>query len=85
MRTRRSGLARFSDFRLLVAADMKVADAHARTNEIEERIEKRFPGASITAHAEPCRHLCTELCRSGCLLSPDQPQPIPAAALPQSA
>ncbi len=79
LRTRRSGLARFIDFHLLVAADMNVADAHTLTDEIEERIEKRFPGASITAHVEPCRHLCTELCRSGCLLPPDQQQPIPPA------
>ena len=79
LRTRRSGLARFIDFHLLVAADMNVADAHALTDEIEEQIEKRFPGASITAHIEPCRHLCTDLCRSGCLLPKDQQQPIAPA------
>ncbi|MCX7007825.1 MAG: cation diffusion facilitator family transporter [Kiritimatiellaeota bacterium] len=79
LRTRRSGLARFIDFHLLVAADMNVADAHALTDEIEEKIEKRFPGASITAHVEPCRHLCTDLCRSGCLLPAEQQTPISAA------
>ena len=76
LRTRRSGLARFIDFHLLVAADMTVADSHALAEEIEGRIEKRFPGASITVHVEPCRHLCTDLCRSGCLLPPEQQQPI---------
>jgi cation diffusion facilitator family transporter len=80
LRTRRSGLARFIDFHLLVAADMNVADAHALTDEIEARIEQRFPGASITAHVEPCRQLCTDLCRSGCLLPPEQQRPIPPAA-----
>lgn len=79
LRTRRSGLARFIDFHLLVAADMNVADAHALTDEIEERIEQRFPGASVTAHIEPCRHLCTDLCRSGCLLPPAQQTPITPA------
>ena len=64
----------------LVAADMNVADAHALTDEIEERIEQRFPGASVTAHIEPCRHLCTDLCRSGCLLPPAQQTPIAPAA-----
>jgi cation diffusion facilitator family transporter len=80
LRTRRSGLARFIDFHLLVAADMTVADSHALAEEIETRIEKRFPGASITVHVEPCRHLCTDLCRSGCLLPPEQQKPLAAPA-----
>ena len=77
LRTRRSGLARFIDFHLLVAADMTVADSHTLADEIEEQIEKRFPGASITVHIEPCRHLCTDLCRSGCLLSSAEQKPLP--------
>ena len=81
LRTRRGGLARFIDFHLLVAADMTVADSHALADEIETHIEKRFPGASVTVHVDPCRHLCTDLCRSGCLLSPEQQKPVSAPIL----
>lgn len=79
LRTRRSGLARFIDFHLLVEANMTVTDSHALAEEIEIRIEKRFPGASITVHVEPCRCICTDLCRSGCLLPAERQQPISAA------
>ncbi|TAN37215.1 MAG: cation transporter [Verrucomicrobia bacterium] len=72
LRTRRSGLARFIDFHLLVAAEMTVRESHRLADEIEAQIEKRFPGASITVHVEPCTRYCTELCRSGCLLPAEQ-------------
>jgi len=78
LRTRRSGLARFIDFHLLVAADMTLLESHRVADEIEDQIERRFPGASITVHVEPCTHHCTELCRSGCLLPPTEQIPLPA-------
>ena len=68
LRTRKAGGFRFVEFHMKVDAHMTVEDSHRITEEIADRIEKHFPGASVTIHTEPCDGNCDAKCIEGCLL-----------------
>jgi divalent metal cation (Fe/Co/Zn/Cd) transporter len=68
LRTRKAGGVRFVEFHMKVDPRMTVEDSHRITEQISARIEKRFPGASVTIHIEPCNGNCEEKCLEGCLL-----------------
>lgn len=54
IRTRRSGMTRHIDFHLVVCGHMSVHESHAVCDEIELKINERFPNASVNIHVEPC-------------------------------
>jgi cation diffusion facilitator family transporter len=54
IRTRRSGATRHIDFHLVVCGYMSVHESHSVCDEIELKINDRFPGASVNIHVEPC-------------------------------
>jgi cation diffusion facilitator family transporter len=68
LRTRKAGGFRFVEFHMKVDPHMTVEDSHRITEEIADRIEKQFPGASVTIHTEPCDGKCQKKCLEGCLL-----------------
>jgi cation diffusion facilitator family transporter len=68
LRTRKAGGIRFVEFHMKVDSWMTVENSHRITEQITERIEKRFPRASVTIHIEPCNGNCEEKCLEGCLL-----------------
>jgi cation diffusion facilitator family transporter len=68
LRTRKAGGFRFVEFHMKVDPHMTVEDSHRITEEIADRIEKQFPGASVTIHTEPCDGKCQNKCLEGCLL-----------------
>jgi cation diffusion facilitator family transporter len=68
LRTRKAGGFRFVEFHMKVDSHMTVEDSHRITEEIADRIEKQFPGASVTIHTEPCDGSCDAKCLDGCLL-----------------
>jgi cation diffusion facilitator family transporter len=68
LRTRKAGGFRFVEFHMKVDPQMTVEDSHRITEEIAERIEKQFPGTSVTIHTEPCQGDCEKKCLDGCLL-----------------
>jgi cation diffusion facilitator family transporter len=68
LRTRKAGGFRFVEFHMKVDPHMTVEDSHRITEEIANRIEKQFPGASVTIHTEPCDGKCPKKCLEGCLL-----------------
>ena len=53
VRSRRAGRTKYVDFHLEVPPDMKVADAHALCDALEEEIESELRNADITIHVEP--------------------------------
>jgi cation diffusion facilitator family transporter len=53
IRSRRAGRTKYVDFHLEVPPDMKVADAHALCDALEEEIESELRNADITIHVEP--------------------------------
>jgi cation diffusion facilitator family transporter len=67
LRTRKSGANRFVEFHLSVEPQMSVKDSHDIAQRLEDGIMKRFPGASVTIHVEPCdAAFCEPSCQSGC-------------------
>ena len=44
---------RFAQFHVWVPADWTVKQAHDRLDEVEERLQKRFPGTEILMHVDP--------------------------------
>ena len=52
-RTRKSGTLRFAQFHVWVPADWTVRHAHDRLDQVEERLQKRFPGTEILIHVDP--------------------------------
>jgi cation diffusion facilitator family transporter len=68
LRTRKAGGFRFVEFHMKVDPHMTVEDSHRITDEIAARIEKQFPGTSVTIHTEPCDGRCGAKCLNGCLL-----------------
>lgn len=72
LRTRKAGANRFVEFHLLVDGKMSVNVSHDLTNVISAEILARFSGASVTIHIEPCNGICSQICQTGCLLSPEQ-------------
>ena len=53
LRTRTSGSHDFAQFHAMVAPDMTVAQAHRVMDELEERIEREFPGVEVLIHPDP--------------------------------
>lgn len=53
LRTRRSGRDRFIQFHLELQPDLSLREAHRIADEVEEMVERAFPGADVTAHQEP--------------------------------
>jgi ferrous-iron efflux pump FieF len=53
LRTRTSGAADFVQFHAMVDGSMTVAEAHRVMDEIEERIEREFPGVEVLIHPDP--------------------------------
>jgi ferrous-iron efflux pump FieF len=55
-RTRTSGNHQFAQFHVWVPADWTVQQAHDRMDQIEEALQKRFPGTEILIHLDPEGH-----------------------------
>jgi len=53
LRTRTSGAQDFVQFHAMVDGGMTVAEAHKVMDEIEERIEREFPGVEVLIHPDP--------------------------------
>jgi len=53
LRTRTSGAQDFVQFHAMVDGWMTVAEAHTVMDEIEERIEREFPGVEVLIHPDP--------------------------------
>lgn len=53
LRTRTSGVHDFAQFHAMVDGDMTVAEAHRIMDELEERIEREFPGVEVLIHPDP--------------------------------
>ncbi len=53
LRTRKSGTLRFVQFHVWVPADWTVQEAHDRLDEVEERLQERFPGTEFLIHVDP--------------------------------
>lgn len=53
LRTRTSGAHDFAQFHAAVDGQMTVAEAHRIMDEIEERIEREFPGLEVLIHPDP--------------------------------
>jgi ferrous-iron efflux pump FieF len=53
LRTRTSGTHDFVQFHAMVDPAMTVAEAHRVMDEIEERIEREFPGVEVLIHPDP--------------------------------
>jgi cation diffusion facilitator family transporter len=54
LRTRRSGAVRHIDFHMICCGKMTVGESHAICDEMEEKIAKVYPNASVNIHVEPC-------------------------------
>jgi cation diffusion facilitator family transporter len=54
LRTRKSGATRYIDFHLVCCGKMSVNESHSVCDEIEGKIESRYPHTSVTIHVEPC-------------------------------
>lgn len=68
LRTRRSGPTRFVDIHVLMDREMHLVLAHEVSQNIEDAVEARFPGTSLTVHMEPCDTECAPPCVQDCLL-----------------
>ena len=53
LRTRTSGAHDFAQFHVMVDPAMTVAEAHRVMDELEERIEREFPGVEVLIHPDP--------------------------------
>lgn len=53
LRTRRSGLSTFIQLHLVLDADMKLRDAHAIAEAVEQTLITAFPGAEVIIHEDP--------------------------------
>lgn len=58
VRHRRSGNHVWVEYHLMFPGDMSIREAHARSHEVEDRIDALFPDDTVyvTAHLEPRRH-----------------------------
>ncbi|HSG35798.1 MAG TPA: cation diffusion facilitator family transporter [Sphingomonadaceae bacterium] len=72
LRTRTSGAHDFVQFHASVDPSMTVAEAHRVMDEIEERIEREFPGVEVLIHPDPVG-LVDEHGRAAEELLPDSP------------
>lgn len=57
LRTRTSGSQDFVQFHVWVDPDMSVAEAHRVMDEVEEKLERAFPGVEILIHIDPEGHV----------------------------
>jgi ferrous-iron efflux pump FieF len=53
LRTRSSGTHYFAQFHVWVPAEWTVQQAHDRLDQVEEELQKRFPGTEILIHVDP--------------------------------
>jgi len=53
LRTRKSGTVRFVQFHVWVPPEWTVQEAHDRLDEVEEKLQRRFPGTEILIHVDP--------------------------------
>lgn len=67
LRTRRAGATRHMDFHLVVCGQLSVNQSHVACDQLEARLDERFPGASVTIHVEPCGHHSAG-CETSCKL-----------------
>ena len=81
LRTRKAGAQRFVEFHLLVDRGLSVAASHKLSHDVSDAIEKRFSGASVTIHVEPCDGSCPADCLAGCLLDTQQREAMREAPL----
>ena len=58
VRHRRSGDQVWVEYHLMFPGDMTIEDAHARSHDVEDRVDALFPDdeVHVTAHLEPRRH-----------------------------
>ena len=56
LRTRSSGSCDFVQFHVWVDPEMTVAQAHRVMDEVEQRLERAFPGTEILIHIDPDGH-----------------------------
>jgi len=58
VRHRRSGDQVWVEYHLMFPGDMSIREAHARSHEVEDRVDALFPedDVYVTAHLEPRRH-----------------------------
>jgi cation diffusion facilitator family transporter len=68
LRTRKSGSDRHIDLHLVAPWDQSIARSHELCDQIELAVSKRYPGARILIHVEPCHEgddcsLCTARCK----------------------
>ncbi|WP_258096019.1 cation diffusion facilitator family transporter [Salinibacter sp. 10B] len=58
VRHRRSGEQVWVEYHLMFPGDMSIREAHARSHEVEDRVDALFPddAVHVTAHLEPQRH-----------------------------
>jgi cation diffusion facilitator family transporter len=54
LRTRRSGAVRHIDFHMICCGKMTVGESHAVCDDMEEKLGRAFPNASVNIHVEPC-------------------------------
>ncbi|MBW2458749.1 MAG: cation transporter, partial [Deltaproteobacteria bacterium] len=71
-RTRKSGAHRFVEFHVLVPSGMTVVQAHDDTAALSDGIKKKFPGAAVTIHIDPCRLDCPPDCVDSCFLTEEE-------------
>jgi cation diffusion facilitator family transporter len=65
LRTRRAGSQSYIDLHLVMAGDTSLERAHQICDQIENEIESKLHGASVTIHCEPCDDEC-EQCSAIC-------------------
>jgi ferrous-iron efflux pump FieF len=53
LRTRSSGARDFAQFHIWVDPEMTIADAHIVIEELEQALEREFPGTEILIHVDP--------------------------------
>ncbi len=68
VRTRKAGSQRFIDFHLMLPKNASVEEAHRMCDHLEQDIEGKLPGSSVTIHVEPCEGECEECLVSDCSL-----------------
>lgn len=66
LRTRTSGTHHFAQFHVWVPGEWTVREAHDRMDQVEQELQKRFPGTEILIHLDPEGHTDRET-----ILSPD--------------
>ncbi len=54
LRTRKSGVSRHIEFHFTTCGKISVEEAHEIGDEMEQAVEKKFPRARVTVHADPC-------------------------------